>query len=311
VEEAMNSKVLFAAVFAALVAAFGCVATPTAVDSPTAYAPPTEPSGDGVIEGMALVEDIDILILESFPVQVNVVARGNLPDGCTTINEVIQERDGNTFRVTITTVRPVGMVCTEALVPFEKVIALDVYGLPAGVYTVDVNGVGDTFELTVDNMPAESPAEPTAVSTALPTAPPALGSIGGLVWHDLCKVPYETVAVPPEGCVMLPGGGLVANGLLEAGEPGIAGVVVMLGTGTCPSTGLATANTDANGMYTFAGLSAGTYCVSVDALGATNETILIPGGWTYPNEDGAVTVTIGAGEDRLDVNFGWDYQFLP
>jgi hypothetical protein len=185
VEEAMNSKVLFAAVFAALVAAFGCVATPTAVDSPTAYAPPTEPSGDGVIEGMA---------------------RGNLPDGCTTINEVIQERDGNTFRVTITTVRPVGMVCTEALVPFEKVIVLDVYGLPAGVYTVDVNGVGDTFELTVDNMPAESPAEPTAVSTALPTAPPALGSIGGLVWHDLCKVPYETVAVPPEGCVMLPGG---------------------------------------------------------------------------------------------------------
>jgi hypothetical protein len=138
-----------------------------------------------------------------------------------------------------------------------------------------------------------------------------VGTIGGQVWHDLCKVPYETVSTPPEGCVMLPGGGLLANGLLETGEPGIAGVVVMLGTGACPSTGLTTANTGVNGMYTFAGLGAGTYCVSVDFLDPTNETILIPGGWTYPNEDGAATVTISAGESKLDANFGWDYQFLP
>lgn len=296
----MRSKVLFTVVSVALVAAFGCAVAPTAVNSPTAYAPPTEPEDDGVVKGLALVEDIDILMLESFPVQVTVVARGNLPDGCTTINEVTQERDGNTFRVTITTVRPVGIECTLALEPFEKVIALDVYGLPAGVYTVDVNGVSDTFEFTVDNVPAEEPP-----------VSPALSSVGGLVWHDLCKVPYETVAVPPEGCVMLPDGGLVANGLLEAGEPGLAGVVVALGSGACPSTGLATANTDANGMYTFIGLSAGTYCVSIDFSDPTNETILIPGGWTYPNEDSATTVTIGWGEYRSDVNFGWDYQFLP
>jgi hypothetical protein len=306
----MKSKVLFAVAFVALVAAFGCMATSTAVDAPTAYVPATEPSDDGVIEELAPVEDIDILILESFPVQINVVARGNLPDGCTTIDQVTQERDGNTFRVTITTVRPVGMECTQALEPFERVIALDVYGLPAGVYTVDVNGVSDTFELAVDNVPQEPTAEPTVVPTDLPE-PPAQGSISGKVWHDLCKVPYETVDVPPEGCIKLPDGGLVANGLLEAGEPGLEGVVVALGARVCPSTGLAAANTDVNGMYTFAGLDAGTYCVSVDALDVTNETILIPGGWTYPNQDGVATVTIGVGEDKLDVNFGWDYQFLP
>ena len=304
----MKPKALFAVVLVALVAAFGCMATPTAVDAPTAYAPATEPSDDGVVEGVAAVENIDILILESFPVQINVVARGDLPDGCTMIDEAIQERDGNTFRVTITTVRPVGMVCTEALVPFEKVISLDVYGLPAGVYTVDANGVSGTFELAVDNVPQEEPpAEPTAV----PTEVTASGSIGGKVWHDLCKTPYETVDTPPEGCVKLPGGGLVANGLLEAGEPGLEGVVVDLGLGACPSTGLATTASDVDGMYTFTGLDAGTYCVSVNALGATNETILIPGGWTYPNAEGYAAVTIGAGEDRLDVNFGWDYQFLP
>jgi hypothetical protein len=304
----MKSKVLFAVAFAALVAAFGCMATPTAVDAPTAYVPATGPSDDGVIESLAPVGRIDILILESFPVQVHIVARGSFPNGvCIEIGRVSQERDGNTFQVTITAIRTPGVICTDEVVPFEEVIALDVYGLPAGIYVVDVNGVSDTFELAVDNVPQEPPAEPTAA----PTEPHAQGSISGKMWHDLCKVPYETVDVPPEGCVKLPDGGLVANGLLEAGEPGLEGVVVALGAGACPSTGLATTNTDVDGMYTFAGLDAGTYCVSVDALDMTNETILIPGGWTYPNQDGVATVTIGAGEDKLDVNFGWDYQFLP
>jgi inhibitor of cysteine peptidase len=310
-EEIVNPKMAFVLGFVALVTTFGCVATPTAVDDPTAYAPATEPSDDGVVEDLAPVAGIEILILESFPVQVQVVARGNLSDGCTTIDGVTQERDGNAFRVTITTVRPVGMECTLELVPFERAIALDVYGLPAGVYTVDVNGVSDTFELAVDNVPQEPPTEPTVVPTDVPTEPPAQGSIGGQVWHDLCQVPYETVDVPPEGCVELPSGGLVANGLLEAGEPGLEGVLVALGAGACPSTGLATANTDAGGMYAFAALDAGTYCVSIDFLDPTNESILIPGSWTYPNPDGATTVTIGAGEDTLDVSFGWDYQFLP
>ncbi|HZJ35859.1 MAG TPA: hypothetical protein VFD29_04465, partial [Gillisia sp.] len=37
--------------------------------------------------GLAPVDEIDILILESFPVQINVIARGNLPDPCTEISE--------------------------------------------------------------------------------------------------------------------------------------------------------------------------------------------------------------------------------
>jgi inhibitor of cysteine peptidase len=114
----------------------------------------TPVSGDQegkVITGKARVEEIEIMILESFPVQINVVARGNLPDGCTTIDRIEQERQGNTVLVTITTVRPADQACTEALVPFEEVISLDAAGLAAGTYTVDVNGVRDTFELAVDN----------------------------------------------------------------------------------------------------------------------------------------------------------------
>jgi len=102
------------------------------------------------ITGLAPVDEIDILILEIFPVQINVIASGNLPDPCTEISEVIKEREGDTFFVTIKTYRSPGF-CIQVLAPFEEIIPLDVYGLPAGTYTVDVNGVQDTFDLEVDN----------------------------------------------------------------------------------------------------------------------------------------------------------------
>ena len=101
--------------------------------------------------GLAPVDEIDILILESFPVQINVIARGNLPNPCTEISEVLQERESNTFFITIKTYRSPG-TCIQVITPFEEIIPLNVYGLPAGTYTVDVNGVQATFDLEVDNI---------------------------------------------------------------------------------------------------------------------------------------------------------------
>jgi len=49
------------------------------------------------IIGLAPVEEIEIVILESFPVQVQVIARGNLPDPCTEIYQINQEIEDNTF----------------------------------------------------------------------------------------------------------------------------------------------------------------------------------------------------------------------
>jgi inhibitor of cysteine peptidase len=101
--------------------------------------------------GLALVDEIDILILESFPVQINVIVRGNLPDPCTEIYQVTQKKESNTFFVSIKTYRPPGP-CIQIITPFEVKIPLNVYGLPAGTYTVDVNGVQDTFDLEIDNI---------------------------------------------------------------------------------------------------------------------------------------------------------------
>ncbi|QLC50277.1 hypothetical protein HWN40_08505 [Methanolobus zinderi] len=114
-------------------------------------------SGNGYIYNDAAVGEVEILILESFPVQVRAVASGYLPDGCTEIDSenTTVERNGNTFNVSLRTIRPKDAICTQALVPFEETIDLDVYGLERGVYTVNINGVEDSFELTVDNVPAE------------------------------------------------------------------------------------------------------------------------------------------------------------
>ena len=73
-------------------------------------------------------------------------------------HEILRERTDQTFQVTITTTRPADAMCTEALVPFEETFSLDVYSLPAGTYTVNVNGITDTFELAVDNVSPDEAA---------------------------------------------------------------------------------------------------------------------------------------------------------
>ncbi len=100
---------------------------------------------------LAEVEEIELLTPESFPVQIFVIARGYLPDPCTDIHEISQIREGNTFFITIKTYRSPGF-CIQVIAPFEETIPLDVYGLPAGTYNVDVNGVQGSFTLEIDNI---------------------------------------------------------------------------------------------------------------------------------------------------------------
>jgi putative hemolysin len=108
--------------------------------------------------GRAQVDEIVVQILESFPVQVEVLIRGNLPDNCSTFDEIDQgfDDDNSIFWIEITTIRTTADPCAQALVPFEVAVPLEVYGLPAGTYTVDVNGMRETFRLDVDNAPPQA-----------------------------------------------------------------------------------------------------------------------------------------------------------
>lgn len=127
---------------------------PIRSSDPIFVAPSTPGLGNAEINE-ATVNSIEIAILESFPVQIHVLATGILPDGCTHVGPIDIAREGTAFDVTIHTVRPADAMCTQVVSEFEEVVPLDVYGLAAGAYTVNVNGVTDSFTLDMDNAISE------------------------------------------------------------------------------------------------------------------------------------------------------------
>lgn len=114
--------------------------------------------GSGVTDqnfviGEASVSEVVLNLQESFPVGVVAGVSGTLPDGCTELGDVIQNKDlqGN-FIVTLQTRRPLDTVCTQAISDFNTEITIEgTTGLVAGEYAVIVNGVRETFTFEVDN----------------------------------------------------------------------------------------------------------------------------------------------------------------
>ncbi len=98
------------------------------------------------------IQSIEIIVFDSFPIQVRVVATGYFPDGCTRVKSIEEVREGNHFKVTILTLRPAEAMCTMAIVKLQETFPLDVEGLKAGLYPVDVNGNSKTFRLRTDNV---------------------------------------------------------------------------------------------------------------------------------------------------------------
>ncbi len=105
-----------------------------------------------LIQAWADVETVDIQILESLPVQVIVVVKGNLSNGCQQLDKINTIQAGNKFTITIGKKSiDEQMICTQALVPFEKTIPLNVKGLKSGTYSVNVNGISQSFKLDLDS----------------------------------------------------------------------------------------------------------------------------------------------------------------
>lgn len=106
----------------------------------------------------AYIDSLDIVFLESFPLQVHAVLKGNFPDGCTSVQSHEVKLEGNTFYIKVFSKRPVDAFCTEALVPFEYIVPLDVYGLTAGDYIVKAYNVFNGFTFTQDNIQPDKDA---------------------------------------------------------------------------------------------------------------------------------------------------------
>lgn len=97
----------------------------------------------------------EAIITDSSPVQVFLKITGWFSNGCEFFQQTNQTLKNNKFEVTLhmgPNPFPPDMLCTMALVPYEKTIPLEVYGLPAGTYEYSVNGeTAGSFTLVQDN----------------------------------------------------------------------------------------------------------------------------------------------------------------
>ncbi len=96
------------------------------------------------------VEQVEINLMESLPVQVSVTVTGNLADGCTRLIGHTQQMTADEIQINMLASRNTEMMCTQALVPFEEVVPVDIAGLPTGTYQVRVNEVLAATSLTLE-----------------------------------------------------------------------------------------------------------------------------------------------------------------
>jgi hypothetical protein len=134
------------------------VAEATPASAEEVPAAPQEPAPAPQAQGGAMVESVEVLILESLPVQIHVLVKGHLPDACAQIEGHQLEQEDNTININLNTTWPADQRCMAAPTPFEQTIPLAVDELTAGEYTVEVDGVSETFTLSAEMM-GQMPAE--------------------------------------------------------------------------------------------------------------------------------------------------------
>jgi hypothetical protein len=112
------------------------------------YAPQ---AGDSSLQpGEAYIDSSEILLLESYPVQVRLLLKGNLPNPCYQLRALVLDPDDqNRIDVEVYSVVDPEMICAEVLEPFETGVPIGSFA--DGIFTVWLNGeeVG-TFNLSED-----------------------------------------------------------------------------------------------------------------------------------------------------------------
>jgi hypothetical protein len=246
---------------------------------------------------------VEVQVGVGSPIPVDIIASGTWPNLCSQIADVQSKIDG--FQIDVTVLASTTESCSPGNqgLPFRFALPLNFADMPAGIYSITVNGTGTTLEWP-------------------PKPDPMTGSISGWVWHDECVSGVDgqpAPTSPPPGCIQQDSaiGAYQANGVLDPNELPIESIIVKLREGDCTATSLTGVRDEVMTIasdlsYTFTGLKAGTYCVSIDPQAEPNFAQLVPGSWTHPYVTGSIiaeTVTLSAAENWHDVNFGWDHQF--
>jgi hypothetical protein len=85
------------------------------------------------------LQSSELLVLESYPVQINLVLRGELPTPCHQLRIQLTSPDAqNRIEVRVYSVVDPDQMCIQVLDPFEATVSLGSF--PSGTYVVLVNG---------------------------------------------------------------------------------------------------------------------------------------------------------------------------
>ncbi|HSL29521.1 MAG TPA: hypothetical protein VK900_10005 [Anaerolineales bacterium] len=109
------------------------------------------------------VDQVQVEVGLGSPIPVQVTVTGNLPDTCAQIELVQQKQEGSHFEITMSTVPSNVEGCVRDTLPFRIEIPLNITNLPAGSYTVAVNGVGADFQLETGNTTSSQPDADTVI----------------------------------------------------------------------------------------------------------------------------------------------------
>lgn len=144
----MRKPVLLLVIALAVVAAGIGLAWAALADDPVAHDPTTttRPDGPGATRGPAYVDSVQLLFLESWPVQVRAVVRGSLPTPC---HRLGWDRSGPdaSGRITLDvySATEADVICAQVLEPFSQTI--DLSSFVTGSYVLVVNGVEYPFTI--------------------------------------------------------------------------------------------------------------------------------------------------------------------
>jgi len=94
---------------------------------------------------LAPIHEVEVLFMESFPVQIGVYIKGGLRDGCTTFHDAVVTREGKTINIEVTVQKPKDSVCPAVYNFFEENLNLGSDFSVGATYTLNVNDYTTTF----------------------------------------------------------------------------------------------------------------------------------------------------------------------
>ena len=111
--------------------------------------------------------DVDQVLAEvgmGSPIPVLVTVTGTLPDTCAQLELVQQKQVGSNFEIAISTIPSNEEGCKQDPLPFKIVMPLNITNLPAGSYSVDVNGSRADFHVDTANTTSTQPAADSVIT---------------------------------------------------------------------------------------------------------------------------------------------------